>query len=157
MSISTVAQNRASDAGRTLAHEAGLTARLVPLGRALFAAIFVQASVAHFAPQTIAYAAHQGVPMANLVVPASGVLALLGGLSVLLGFRAKVGALLLVLFLVPVTFTMHNFWAVQDPMMALMQQAMFMKNLSMLGGALLIAYFGSGPASLDRRSRLGSS
>jgi len=68
-----------------------------------------------------------------------------------------VGALLLVLFLVPVTFTMHNFWAVQDPMMALMQQAMFMKNLSMLGGALLIAYFGSGPASLDRRSRLGSS
>ena len=47
---------------------------------------------------------------------------------------------------------MHNFWAVTDPMMRGMQIAMFMKNVSMLGAALLIAYFGSGPLSLDARS-----
>ncbi len=54
------------------------------------------------------------------------------------------------LFLVPVTATIHNFWAVKDPAMAQIQFAMFMKNVSMLGAALLIASFGSGPLSLER-------
>ena len=126
---------------------------MVPLGRVLFAAIFVMAAPGHFAAPTIAFAAQQGVPLASLLVPLSGVLALLGGLSVLLGYRAKLGAWLIVLFLIPVTLAMHAFWKVADPTMAQMQQAMFMKNLSMLGAALLIAYFGAGPLSLDARHR----
>ena len=65
------------------------------------------------------------------------------------GHQAKWGAWLLVFFLVPVTLMMHRFWAVTDPQVAMMQQVMFMKNLTMLGTALLISYFGSGPASLD--------
>jgi putative oxidoreductase len=105
----------------------------------------------HFSPQLIGYARQAGVPLAGLLVPLSGVLAGVGGLSILLGYRAKIGAWFIVLFLVPVTVTMHNFWAVTDPMMAQMQQAMFMKNLSILGGALLIAHFGAGPLSLDAR------
>jgi putative oxidoreductase len=56
-----------------------------------------------------------------------------------------------VLFLVPVTFIMHNFWAAKDPMTAQTEMVSFLKNLSMLGGALLIAYFGAGPLSLDAR------
>jgi len=56
-----------------------------------------------------------------------------------------------VLFLIPVTFMMHKFWTVSDPMMAQIQMVMFMKNVSMLGGALLISYFGAGPFSLDAR------
>jgi len=71
--------------------------------------------------------------------------------SVLLGYRAKIGAWLLVVFLVPVTLAIHNFWAVHDPMAAQIQQVMFMKNLSMLGAALLISYFGAGPLSFDAR------
>jgi putative oxidoreductase len=67
-----------------------------------------------------------------------------------LGYRARIGAWLLI-FLVPVTLMMQNFWAVKDPTMAQMQMVMFMKNLSMLGGALLISQFGSGPCSLDAR------
>jgi putative oxidoreductase len=124
----------------------------VPVGRLLYSAIFVPTLINHFSPQVIGYAAQAGVPLAGLLVPLSGVIAGVGGLSILLGYRAKVGAWLIVLFLVPVTLTMHNFWAVPDPMMAQLQQAMFMKNLSMLGGALLIAYFGAGPLSLDARS-----
>jgi putative oxidoreductase len=61
---------------------------------------------------------------------------------------------LLALFLVPVTLLMHRFWAVQDPVMAQMQLGIFMKNVSMLGGALLIASFGAGPLSLDARARV---
>lgn len=124
---------------------------LVLTGRILFALIFLTAGLAKFSGETIAFAASQGVPLAGLLVPVAGVLAILGGLSVALGYKAKWGALLLVAFLLPVTFMMHNFWSVADPMTAAMQQAMFFKNISMLGGALLLAYFGSGPLSLDSR------
>lgn len=132
------------------------TRYLVPVGRALFAAIFLIAAPGHFTQQTIGYAAQQGVPMAQVLVPITGLLTLVGGLSVLLGYKAKLGAWALAVFLVPVTVMMHNFWAVQDPMMAQMQQVMFLKNVSMLGGALLIAYFGAGPLSLDARLANGS-
>jgi putative oxidoreductase len=124
---------------------------VVLAGRALYAAIFVMASFGHFSQQTIAYAGSQGVPLAAIAVPLSGVVALAGGLSVLLGYRARIGAALLVLFLVPVTVMMHAFWAVQDPMAAQLQQVMFLKNVSLVGGALVIAYFGAGPLSLDAR------
>ena len=127
---------------------------VVVLGRLLFAVIFLMAGSNHFNKQTIGYAASQGVPLASIAVPLSGVLAILGGLSILLGYRAKLGAWLIVLFLIPVTLMMHKFWTVSDPMMEQIQMVMFMKNVSMLGGALLISYFGAGPFSLDaRRSR----
>ena len=142
---------RAPGDHRTHAHD--LLRYTVPLGRVLFSGIFVMAAPGHFAAPTIAFAARQGVPLASILVPLSGVLAFVGGLSVLLGYRARLGAWLIVLFLVPVTLAMHAFWSVADPMMAQMQQAMFMKNLSMLGGALLIAHFGAGPVSLDARHR----
>jgi uncharacterized membrane protein YphA (DoxX/SURF4 family) len=54
---------------------------LIPIGRALFAGIFILASKGHFAPDMIRQAADHGVPFARLVVPASGVLALVGGLN----------------------------------------------------------------------------
>src|SRR5208337_2233833 len=108
----------------------------------------------HFSKQTINYAAAQGVPLASVAVPVSGLIALAGGLSIVVGYRAKLGAWLIILFLVPVTFMMHKFWAASDPTMAQMQMAMFMKNVSMTGAALLISHFGAGPLSLDaRRSR----
>jgi putative oxidoreductase len=124
---------------------------IVPVGRVLFATIFVVASFGHFSSQSVAYAASQGVPLASVAVPLSGIMALLGGVSVALGYRARLGAWLIVLFLLPVTFFMHRFWAVADPTMAQIQQIMFLKNLSMLGAALLLAYTGAGPISLDGR------
>ncbi len=139
-------------AASTESLEGGSAARyLVPVGRALFAAIFLIAAPAHFTQQDIGYAAQQGVPWPQVLVPFTGLLTLAGGLSVLLGYKAKLGAWALVAFLVPVTVIMHNFWAVQDPMMAQMQQVIFLKNVAMVGGALLIAYFGAGPLSLDAR------
>jgi putative oxidoreductase len=124
---------------------------LAPAGRVLYSTVFIAAAFTHFSPATIAYAAAQGVMFPKVIVPFAGLLAAAGGLSVALGYRAKLGAWLLVVFLIPVTLTMHNFWAISDPMMAAMQQAMFMKNLSLLGGALFVAYFGAGPFSLDAR------
>ena len=127
---------------------------VVLLGRLFFAAIFLTSGPNHFAKQTIGYAASQGVPFASIAVPISGLIAIVGGLSILLGYRAKAGAWLIALFLILVTPAMHKFWTVADPMMAQVQMIMFLKNVSMLGGALLLTQFGAGPWSLDaRRSR----
>jgi putative oxidoreductase len=124
---------------------------IVPLGRFLFALIFLMTPLTHFSAQGIGYAAHQGVPMAGVLVPLSGVIAFVGAVLVIVGFRARLGAWLIVLFLVPVTFVMHAFWTVTDPMMAGFQRAMFFKNVSILGAALVIAYFGAGPISVDAK------
>ena len=120
----------------------------VPLGRICFSLIFILSSYNPFAKGAIGYAASQGVPMANILVPIASLLALIGGLSVLLGYKTKAGAWMIVLFLIPVTFTMHAFWKVTDPGMRQIQQIMFLKNIAMLGGALMLTYFGSGPCSL---------
>lgn len=125
-------------------------------GRIFFSLIFVLSGLNHFSSDVINFAAAQGVPLARIAVPLSGVIAIVGGLSVALGYKARWGASLLVLFLVPVTAMMHRFWAVTDPIAAQLELAMFMKNVSMLGGALLIAYFGAGPLSLDAVLEAGS-
>ena len=121
--------------------------RYLPLaGRILFTVIFLFGAPGHFTATYAGYAAQAGVPAPGVLVPIAGVIALAGALSVLLGYRAKQGAWLLVVFLIPVTLYMHKFWGLVQ-----MQQAHFLKNVGLLGGALLIAYFGSGPLSLDAR------
>lgn len=122
---------------------------IVPIGRVLFSLIFITSAFTHFTRGTIDAASAHGVPLATVLVPAAGILALIGGVSVLLGYRARFGAFLLLLFLVPVTLVMHRFWGLADPQVAQLQKVMFMKNLSMMGGALMVMYYGSGPASLD--------
>src|SRR5947199_10658076 len=102
----------------------------------------------HFSAGYIGYAAQAGVPAPGLLVPLSGVIATLGGLSITLGYKAKIGAWLIVLFLVPVSLKMHNFWAVTDPMMRGIQMAMFMKNVSNLGEDLMIVHFSADPMCL---------
>jgi len=155
MSTKSVAWNESLTA--PAADARGVGAYAVLLGRALFAAIFLISAPGHFMAGTIAFAAQQGVPFAGVLVPLSGVLALAGGLSVLLGYRAKLGAWILIAFLVPVTLALHKFWGIADPMTAQMQWAMFWKNVSILGGALVMTQLGAGPLSLDaRRSRLAS-
>ena len=117
------------------------------LGRFFYSLIFILSGFHHFSQGSMDYAANAGVPMASLLVPLSGLICLLGGLSILFGYRAKIGAWLIVLFLVPTTLIMHRCWGLDDLHATMIQRIMFMKNLSMLGGALLITHFGSGPFS----------
>jgi putative oxidoreductase len=129
---------------------------LVPIGRVLFALIFITAAPRHFSEDGARHAAELGLPGAGLLVPLSGVMALLGGISVALGYKARWGAWLLVAFLVPVTLVMHAFWRLHDPAAIHIQQAMFAKNLSMLGGALFLSQVGAGAFSIDARYTQGS-
>ena len=126
---------------------------VVLIGRVLFALIFIIAAPRHFTHEGIQHAADLGVPMAGVLVPCSGVMALAGGLSIAFGYRARSGAWLLVGFLIPVTVMMHAFWKLHDPSAIHVQQAMFAKNVSMLGAALLLTQFGSGGRSVDESAR----
>src|SRR6202051_2852419 len=82
-------------------HKESVMRYVALVGRILFSAIFIIAGFGHFTQAEIGYAAQQGVPFASLLVPASGVMAMAGGLSILVGYYARVGAVLVAVFLVP--------------------------------------------------------
>jgi len=77
-----------------------------------------------------------------------------GGLSLLLGWMTRLGALGLALFLLPTTFVFHNFWT-YPPEAATMQQVMFLKNISIIGGLLILSVAGAGAYSVDGRKKSG--
>jgi putative oxidoreductase len=123
---------------------------VILIGRVLFSLLFLSSGINHLTQRVgmTAYAKGAGVPMPDVAVTATGLMILAGGMSVLLGFYPRLGAWLLVAFLIPVAFTIHKFWGLSDPAQAANQRAHFMKNMSLAGGAMIIAYFGTGPYSL---------
>jgi len=116
---------------------------IVLIGRILFVVLFLNSAVGHIAQrqQMAGYASSRGVPASELVVPASGVLLGLGGLSVLLGIWADLGALLLVIFLVPTAVLMHGFWRETDPQTRQLETIQFFKDVSLAGAALMLFAF----------------
>ena len=126
---------------------------IVLLGRILYSLMFLNSGLFLFSGMAAGYASSKGVPLASFLVPFSGVMAVVGGLLIVLGYKAKLGAWLIIAFLIPVTFIMHAFWKETDPNQTQMQISNFLKNISMLGGAFLITWFGAGPLSLDNRRK----
>ena len=110
------------------------------IGRIIYGGFFIMNGIRHFASleQMAQYTASRGVPLPELAVIVTGLLLLAGGLSVLLGAWPGWGVLCLVVFLVPVTFIMHGFWADTDAQMRAMNQIQFYKNLALLGAALML-------------------
>jgi putative oxidoreductase len=120
------------------------------VGRVLFSALFLMSGVGHFTQveQMAQYAKASGVPAPKFAVLGTGVLLLLGGLSILLGFYPTLGLILLIVFLVPTTFIMHRFWDISDPMQRQMQMINFSKNLALVGAALMLLMLKGWPLSL---------
>ncbi|MBW4720843.1 DoxX family protein [Saccharothrix obliqua] len=112
------------------------------IGRILFVILFFGSAVGHLtrADAMAGYAASKGIPSPKLATQASGVLILVGALMVLLGVWADLGALLLVLFLLPTAFLMHNFWTVTDQQARQSEVIQFNKDVALAGGALM--FFG---------------
>ena len=113
---------------------------VVLIGRILFAALFAQSAVGHFT-QTKAmagYAGAKGVPQPYLATLAGGFPLGLGALSVLLGVWADLGALLLVVFLVPTALLMHAFWKEPDAQARQLEMIQFNKDLALAGASLML-------------------
>ena len=110
------------------------------IGRILFALMFVSAGVNHLrhADAMTGYAQFKKVPAPKLSVQLSGLLMLLGGLSVITGIYIDLGAIVLAVLLVVMAIKMHDFWTVTDPQAKQAELIGFSKNISMAGGALFI-------------------
>ena len=109
-------------------------------GRVLFALLFISSGINHFTKNEAmtGYAKYKKVPMAKAAVYLSGLMILLGGIYIVLGFYADLGALLIALFLIPTAFLMHAFWKETDPTAKQNETIGFFKDLSLAGAALII-------------------
>jgi len=118
----------------------------IPLiARILISAIFLMSALNKIMDPagTQQYMSAYGMPLTGWLIICAIILELGGGLSLLLGYKARWGAIALIVFLIPSTLIFHNQLSDQT------QMIMFMKNLTTLGGLLMVAYFGSGPLCLD--------
>jgi len=84
-----------------------------------------------------AYTEFKKVPMPKAAVIVSGLLLLFGGYTIITGVRVTAGIAALVLFFIPVTFSMHAFWK-EEGQARMMDQVQFMKNLAILGAILML-------------------
>jgi uncharacterized membrane protein YphA (DoxX/SURF4 family) len=109
-------------------------------GRVLFALLFVSSGVNHFTQNAAmtGYAKYKKIPMAKISVYVSGLMLVLGGIYIALGFYADLGALLLAIFLIPTAFLMHAFWKESDTTAKSNERIAFFKDLSLAGAALII-------------------
>ena len=131
-----------------------LQAPLAILGRLCLVAIFALSALSNKIPNFANVAqgmASAGVPFPTVALAGAIVFLLVGSVSVAIGYRARFGALLLLLFLIPATYYFHAPWRAATPDETTQQMIHLLKNLGLMGAMLLIMAAGPGPGSLDAR------
>lgn len=128
---------------------------LALLGRLCYAGFFLISGLRNALnfTQTVSRIAEKGVPLAPIAATVSNMLLLVGAILLILGVKPRLGAWLLIVFLVPVTLIMHNFWVIPDPAAAQGQFIHFGKNIALLGAALVFATLRDLPFSLEKDER----
>ena len=124
---------------------------LAVLGRLMLAAIFLLSAVGKLGNfnGTAGMMEQKGVPAAQIMLVGAIAFEVAGSLSIVLGYRPRIGAILLLVFLILATYYFHDFWTVSDPQARQEQTIQFMKNLGLMGAMLLVIANGTGPLSLD--------
>jgi len=119
------------------------------VGRGMLSAIFIGSAVGQALnlERTLSYMELHGMPAPLLFLVLAILVELLGGLSLLLGIKARCGGLSLFFFLLTATLIFHTDFSDE------VQQIMFMKNLAIMGGLLMVAANGSGSLSLEDSCR----
>ena len=110
-------------------------------GRIIFAGYFLYNGINHFVnrPMLAGYARSKGVPAADVAVVVSGLLITAGGLSILAARQPKLGASLLMAFLLGVSPQMHAFWKEEDAQQRMHEMVNFTKNMALVGASLMLA------------------
>lgn len=122
------------------------------IGRFLLAAIFLISAYGKVMnyDSTAAYMASKGLPMIPLLLGLSILIEFVGGLSLVFGYKTRALATLLILYLIPVTLIMHDFWMIENPLLREDNLIHFLKNLAIIGGLFYVAATGPGHIALDR-------
>ncbi len=125
---------------------------LIVTARVLLALMFVLAGFSKLAglAGTTGYIASKGLPMPAVLAVASGVLELIGGLALAIGFKARIAAGALAVFTLLASLLFHNFWAMPAEQV-MVNQLMFLKNLAVVGGMLLVVAYAASPGGIDSR------
>jgi len=129
------------------------TIPIIPLvARVLLAALFILAGITKIMTfaGTTGYIASKGLPAPQVLAVLTILLEICGGLCLVLGFMTRLAALALAAFAIASAVLFHNFWAMEAAQ-AGVNQIMFMKNLSIAGGMLMLVYFGAGPLAIDKK------
>jgi putative oxidoreductase len=110
------------------------------VGRLIFGGFFLYNGIHHFTERKnmAQYVSQKNVPKPDVAVTATGAALVLGGTSILLGVKPKLGAAAIVGFLAGVSPVMHAFWKVEDPNQRMNEEVNFTKNMALLGGALAL-------------------
>jgi uncharacterized membrane protein YphA (DoxX/SURF4 family) len=111
------------------------------LGRAIFGGFFLYNGINHFVKRRhlAGFAEMKGVPKPDLAVELSGAMMIVGGLSLLTGYKSRIGSALITAFLAGVSPQMHAFWKEQDPQRRQGEMVNFTKNVALAGAALIAA------------------
>ncbi len=109
------------------------------IGRIIFGGYFIYNGINHFQHHAMmsGYAGSKGVPSPKVGVAVSGVLLLIGGITILLGFYPRVGIICLLIFFIPVSIKMHDYWNVENQQEKMNQRVNFLKNLALVGALLM--------------------
>jgi putative oxidoreductase len=121
------------------------------LARILLAIIFIKSGFGKIGgfENVVAAIGGKGIPLPQVAAAITIAIELLGGLLLLVGWKARWAALLIFLWLIPTTLLFHNFWAV-PPEQYMNQQNHFLKNVAIMGGLLMVWAFGPGRLSIGR-------
>jgi putative oxidoreductase len=121
------------------------------LGRMLMAILFVVSGFGKIPgfEGTVGYISNQGLPFPQLLAALAILFELGGGIAIAIGWKTRLAALALALFMIVITPVFHRFWGLPAAL-AMQQQIHFMKNVAVLGGILLLYAFGPGRYSLDK-------
>ena len=122
------------------------------IGRLLLVALFLPAGISKLTgfSGTVGYIASAGLPAPTLGATLALAVEILGSLALLAGFGTRIAALVLALFTLVASFFFHAYWAVPAAQQ-FVTQLLFMKNIAIVGGLLVLAANGAGAWSLDAR------
>lgn len=127
---------------------------LALIARILLALLFLIAGfgkIGGFAG-TAGYIASKGLPLPELGAAIAIVVEFGGALALIAGFQTRIVALVMAVFTVATGVIFHNYWAMPADQV-MVNQIMFMKNLSIAGGLLMLSAFGAGSLSLDAKRK----
>jgi putative oxidoreductase len=126
------------------------------IGRILLALMFLGAGISKFSglDGTAGYIGSAGLPVPMLLAIATAALEVVAAVMLIVGWQARWAALALAAFTLLASVLFHNYWAMPAEQQ-FTQQLMFMKNLAVSGGLLLVFALGAGALSLDQRRKAG--